>query len=159
MDIWAPHYKAREFKPTTFERGPATTSTYREHATYTNRIPMNETYNMTPNETRYETNTRNAKFTPKRYTSQNRHESIETPNNNTSTESNITQGRNIYSTNRRETGRRQDNRQLEQQQQKYQQNSTQQMNTRANFLDNKQTQQFHQGARNIYRQGVNNQYR
>lgn len=153
MDIWAPHYKAREFKQNTNERRVTTTNTYHEQPTNIyNRTP-NKSYNMKTNDTRYETNNQNRQFTPNKKTSYNRFEQNRTPNND-KYERNFTPENHEFNTERRETGR-QYNRQSEQQ------HRTQQMNKQSNFsnfLDNKQQQQFRKGVDNKYQQGGYNQY-
>lgn len=137
-DIWAPYYKAREFKPKMYERGQTTTNLYNEQATnINNRTP----YRMRTNDTRYETNNQNRQFTPGRNMSHNRNEQ-----NRATTNNNFTPQRYYNNTERRETGQRY-NRQPEQQ------NRTQQTNTQSNFLDNNR----HSQPGNPFRQGVNQQ--
>lgn len=154
MNIWEPHYKARDFIPTKIEGGQTATNTYYEHTTNTHDRTPNRTYNMRSNDTGHNTYRQNKQFTPKRNMSYSRNEQNGTKTNN-GFERNVTPERHNYNTERRQMSR-QYNRQSEQQQQKQ---NIQQMNTLSNFLDmNTQSQQYQQGAGNRYRQGVNSQH-
>lgn len=149
MNIWEPHYKARDFIPTTIERGQTATNTRYEYTTNTHNRTPNRTY-IRPNDTGYNAQRQNKQFTPKRNMSYNRNEQNRTTTNN-GFERNVTPERHNYNTERRQTGRQYNNRQSEQQ-------NIQQTNRQSSFLDtNTQSQQYQQGAGNKYRQGVNSQ--
>lgn len=150
LEIWAPHYNAREFKRNTNERGQTTRNI---NNTTPNTTP-NKTYNTTMNSTRNRTNKRNWQLTPNKTVSQNGYGQNRTPNiktNETNTEKTIT----MESGAENGATRPQNDRQSMQQQQYQQRNNR--TNTPANFLA-RQSQQYQQGVSNTSQQGANYQY-